>query len=222
MNFVDMSNWANISDNNYCFIELAPNNSKSQFDQLLARFTDKHIKPVNPGYDLSLQPLSEMHYDERYGNFNGRTFSKDLIFALSAIGIFLLIIACVNYINLATAQAINRSREVGVRKVLGSNRLQLVLQFLGETGATTAVALLGALLIVIFAISAVNNLLDIQLSASVLYSGKYLGFLFLTLVLVTALAGFYPALVLSAFKSVHVLKGWGGLLPPGKPAFPAV
>lgn len=55
MNYVDMSNWGNISDNNYCFIELAPNNSKSQFDQLLAHFTDKHIKPVNPDYDLSLQ-----------------------------------------------------------------------------------------------------------------------------------------------------------------------
>jgi putative ABC transport system permease protein len=210
MNYVDMSNWGNISDNNYCFIELDPNSSKSRFDQLLARFTDKHIKPVNPGYDLSLQPLSEMHYDDRYGNFNGRTFSKDLIFALSAIGMFLLVIACVNYINLATAQAINRSREVGVRKVLGSNRLQLVLQFLGETGSTTAAALLGALVIVVIAIPAVNNLLDSQLSASVLYSAKYLGFLFLTLVLVTALAGFYPALVLSAFKSVHVLKGWVG------------
>jgi putative ABC transport system permease protein len=210
MNYVDMSNWGNISDNNYCFIELAPNSSKSQFDRLLAHFTDKHIKPVNPGYDLALQPLSEIHYDERYGNFNGRTFSKDLIFALSAIGIFLLVIACVNYINLATAQAINRSREVGVRKVLGGNRLQLVLQFLGETGATTAAALLGALVIVVVTIPAVNNLLDIQLSASVLYSAKYLGFLFLTLVMVTALAGFYPALVLSAFKSVHVLKGWAG------------
>jgi hypothetical protein len=86
MNYVDMSNWGNITDENYCFIELAPNSSKSQFDQLLARFTDKHIKPVNPGYDLSLQPLSEIHYDERYGNFNGRTFSKDLIFALGATG----------------------------------------------------------------------------------------------------------------------------------------
>jgi ABC-type antimicrobial peptide transport system permease subunit len=210
MTYVDMKNWANISDENYCFIELAPNSSKSQFDALLNRFTDKHIKPVNPGYDLALQPLNEVHYDERYGNFNGRTFSKDLIFALSAIGIFLLVIACVNYINLATAQAINRSREVGVRKVLGSNRLQLVLQFLGETGATTAVALLGALLIVVLAIPAVNNLLDIHLSASVLYSPKYLSFLFLSLVLVTALAGFYPALVLSAFKSIHVLKGWVG------------
>jgi ABC-type antimicrobial peptide transport system permease subunit len=85
-----------------------------------------------------------------------------------------------------------------------------VLQFLGETGATTAAALLGALVIVVIAIPAVNNLLDIQLSASVLYSAKYLGFLFFTLVLVTALAGFYPALVLSAFKSIHVLKGWVG------------
>jgi putative ABC transport system permease protein len=210
MTYVDMKNWANISDENYCFVQLTPNSPISRFDDLLNRFTDRHIKPVNPGYDLALQPLSEVHYDERYGNFNGRTFSKDLIFALSAIGIFLLVIACVNYINLATAQAINRSREVGVRKVLGSNRLQLVFQFLGETAATTSVALLGALVIVIIAIPAVNNLLDIQLSASILFSAKYLGFLFLTLVLVTALAGFYPALVLSAFKVVHVLKGWAG------------
>jgi ABC-type antimicrobial peptide transport system permease subunit len=210
MTYVDMKNWANISDENYCFVELTPTSPISRFDDLLNRFTDRHIKPVNPGYDLALQPLSEVHYDERYGNFNGRTFSKDLIFALSAIGIFLLVIACVNYINLATAQAINRSREVGVRKVLGSNRLQLVFQFLGETAATTAVALLGALVIVIIVIPAVNNLLDIQLSASILFSAKYLGFLFLTLVLVTALAGFYPALVLSAFKVVHVLKGWAG------------
>jgi ABC-type antimicrobial peptide transport system permease subunit len=208
--YMNMGNWANISDHNYCFIELANNSSKSEFDRLLTRFTDEHIKPVNPGYDLSLQPLSEIHFDERFGNFNGRTFSHDLIFALSAIGLFLLIIACVNFINLTTAQAINRAREVGVRKVLGTRRAQLVMQFLGETGATTILALLGALSIVVIFIPFVNALLDIHLSTSVLYSAKSILFLFLTLVLVTFLSGLYPALVLSGFKPVNVLKGLAG------------
>jgi ABC-type antimicrobial peptide transport system permease subunit len=143
--FADMNNWGNISDRNYCFVQLADNNSPAQFDKLLTGFTDKHIKPVNPGYDLALQPLSTIHYDERYGNFNGRTFSTDLILALSLIGLFLLIIACVNFINLTTAQAVNRAREVGVRKVLGGNRAQLVLQFLRETGITSFLALIGSI-----------------------------------------------------------------------------
>ena len=129
-NFMDFGNWGNINDANYCFIELAANAQQSQFQQLLDKFTTKYIKPVNSDYTLFLQPLSDIHYDGRLGNFNGRTFSRDLIFALRLIGLFLLIIACVNFINLTTAQAVNRAREVGVRKVLGSRRSQLILQFL--------------------------------------------------------------------------------------------
>ena len=202
----DGDNWSNISDGNYCFIQLNNGTSVTQVNKLLAAFVDKHIKPVNPGYDLALQPLKEIHYDERYGNFNGRTFSKDLILALSLIGLFLLIIACVNFINLTTAQAFNRSREVGVRKVLGSNRAQLVFQFLGETGITTFVALAGALLIVFICLPFVNNLLDVHLTITHLYSVNFILFLIGALLLVTFLSGFYPALVLSAFKPVNVLK----------------
>jgi hypothetical protein len=83
-----MNNWGNISDQNYCFVQLPANYSQEQVNKLLIRFVDKHIKPVNPNYDLILQPLNEIHYDERLGNFNGRTFSKDLILALSIIGLF--------------------------------------------------------------------------------------------------------------------------------------
>ena len=204
--FTDISNWEGINDRNYCFIQLAGNNSPAQFDKLLTIFTDKHIKPVNPNYNLVLQPLATIHYDERFGNFNGRTFSKDLIFALSLIGLFLLIIACVNFINLTTAQAFNRAREVGVRKVLGGNRAQLVLQFLGETGITSLLALIGSLVIVFICIPAVNNLLEIHLSTTALYTGKMIAFLAGALILVTILSGFYPALVLSGFKTANVLK----------------
>src|SRR5689334_1220437 len=200
------SDWGSISDQNYCFVQLPANYTQGQFDKLLVGFVDKHIKPVNPNYDLLLQPLNEIHYDERFGNFNGRTFSKDLILALSLIGLFLLIIACVNFINLTTAQAINRAREVGVRKVMGGNRSQLVLQFLGETGITSLLALGGAVLITFICLPALNNLLEIHLTTSDLYSQNLILIVFGALVLVTFLSGFYPALVLSGFNPVNVLK----------------
>ena len=123
------------------------------------------------------QPLNEIHFDERYGNFSGRTFSKDLILALSLIGLFLLIIACVNFINLTTAQAINRAREVGVRKVLGSNRAQLIFQFLGETGIITLLALISSIAVVLLCLPFLNNLLEIHLSISILYSAKFILFM---------------------------------------------
>ena len=204
---LDINDWGSISDRNYCFVQLGNSASMGTFNKLLIQFVDKHIKPVNPNYDLSLQPLSEIHFDARYGTFTGVTFSKDLILALSLIGLFLLIIACVNFINLTTAQAVNRAREVGVRKVLGSRKAQLVWQFLGETGVTVLLSLLSALVVVFICIPFVNNLLGIHLSAGILMAPIFIIFLICVGMLVTFLSGFYPALVLSAFKSVNVLKG---------------
>ena len=204
--FVGMNDWASIDDNNYCFVQLRDNASSAHFDDLLAGFTKIHIKPFNPGYDLVLQPLKEIHYDSRLGNFAGHTFGKDLTFALSLIGLFLLIIACVNFINLTTAQAVKRAREVGVRKTLGSNRGQLVMQFLGETSITTFLALIASLLFVIAFLPLVNGLLDIHTSVTQLYSIKTILLILATLLLVSFLSGFYPALVLSGFKPINVLK----------------
>ena len=205
----NINNWNGINDSNYCFVELADGDTKSRFDQALARFTTLHIKPVNHDYYLAAQPLTELHYDERYGNYTGRTFSKDLILALNLIGLFLLIVACVNFINLTVAQAINRGREVGVRKVLGGSRLQLMVQFLGETGITSLFAFLFSLLIVVFCLPALSNLMNIHLSAATLYSGKLIVFMLGTLIIVSLISGIYPALVLSGFNPVAVLKGGG-------------
>ncbi len=201
-----LTDWESISDYNYCFVQLNNNASTNEFNNLLARFVDKHIKPVNPNYDLLLQRLDEMHYDGRFGNFNRATFGKDLILALSLIGLFLLVIACVNFINLTTAQAVNRAREVGVRKVLGGSRLQLVIQFLGETGITVFLALVSSLLLVSLCIPFINQLLGIHLSEHILFGKSFVGFMILVVVLVTFLSGFYPAMVLSGFNSADVLK----------------
>jgi len=209
-NYMDVKSWGNINDGNYCFVELKEGHTQSELSRLLAGFTGKHIKPVNDSYDLIPQLLSEVHYDERLGNFTGRTFSKDLILALQLIGLFLLIVACVNFINLTIAQAVNRAREVGVRKVLGGSRWQLITQFLGETSITSLLAMLISLLIVVSVIPACNSLLDIHLSATVLYSPLMIVVLLGTWVLVSLLSGFYPALVLSGFKPVSVLKSASG------------
>ena len=205
--FMRFESWGNINDDNYCFVQLPANYPPGRFQPLLDRFKDKYITPVDNHYDLFLQPLNEIHYDSRLGNFTGRTFSKDLIFALSLIGLFLLIVACVNFVNLTTAQAMTRAREVGVRKVLGSRRSQLIVQFLGETAITTLFALLAAVVVVFACIPAVNDLLDIHLSFSVLYTSKWLGWALCILVAVTLLSGFYPAMVMSGFTPVTVLKG---------------
>jgi putative ABC transport system permease protein len=202
-----MTDWSSISDYNYCMVQLNENSPPAEFDKLLDRFVDKHIKPVNPNYDLSLQRFDAIHFDGRYGNFNGVTFSKDLILALSLIGWFLLIIACVNFINLTTAQAVNRAREVGVRKVLGSSRTQLILQFLGETGITVLTAWICSFLVVITSIPFINLLLGIQLSENILFGPAFMGFMILIVLLVIFLSGFYPAMILSDFQSADVLKG---------------
>ncbi len=200
------NDWDSIDDANYCFVQVDNHASFIHLNQQLAAFVEKHIKPVNPGYDLAFQPLNEIHFDDRYGNFSGRTFSKDLILGLLLIGIFLLIIACVNFINITTAQAITRAREVGVRKVLGSKRSQLLFQFFGETGITTLLAFIGSLLLIMVCMPYVNHLLDIKLSLTVLFSTRFVLLVLSALLLVTILSGCYPALILSGFKPVAVLK----------------
>jgi len=201
-----MNDWGFIEEDNYCFVQLNESESPAQFKRQLKQYSDQYIKPFDPGYFLSIQPLNEMHFDARYGTFDGRVFSENLIMVLSTIGIFLLVVACVNFINLSTAQAVNRAREVGVRKVLGSNRSQLILQFLGEAAFVSCFALFIALAAALLAMPAINNLLDIQLTASALYNGNMILFLVCALATVILLAGFYPAFLLSGFNPAQVLK----------------
>jgi putative ABC transport system permease protein len=202
----NMEDWVSTFSFAYCFVELPDNYSPAQFNSSLTGFVKKH-KPAEYAKDaMTIQPLSDIHFNDDFGNFNGRTFSKQLITALSLIGMFLLIIACVNFINLATAQAVNRSKEVGIRKVLGSSRRQLVAQFIGETGLITFFAMILALCMVVTTLPLLNNLLRLQLSFHPFSDPPVLVFLGITFVLVTVLSGFYPALVLSGFNPINALK----------------
>ena len=147
-----------------------------------------------------------MHYDAAAGNYSNKTISHDLINVLWLIAAFILLIACVNFINLSTAQAVNRAKEVGVRKVLGSNRFQLQLQFIAETFLIVAIAVVLAAVITILALPYVNNLLELSLSFDLQNNPAIIVFLLSVTVVVTVLAGFYPSIVLSNFNPAHALK----------------
>lgn len=203
---VHKTDWVSISGQYYCFILLPPNISKQAFDRNLAAFVKKHKPAEYVSQSLVLQPLTNMHYDTTVGAFNPVVYSRQLINIISLIGLFLLIIACVNFINLATAQAVNRSKEVGIRKVLGSNRKQLIIQFIAETLIIAICAFVLAISIVFVTLPFLNDLLNIQISKSLLYTPVVILFIAGLLIGVTLLAGFYPAIVLSGFNPITALK----------------
>jgi len=202
----NLDNWVSAFSQAYTFVVLPRELPINKFNAELIAFAKKH-KPPEYASDVFIgQPLSEIHYDERFGNFNGHTFSHSLIKALSLIGMFLIVIACVNFVNLATAQAVNRSKEVGVRKVLGSGRKQLILQFLGETGLIVSIALILAISIASLALPFLNKLLDLQMATSFIANPKMILFIVTTGIIVTFLSGFYPAIILSGFNPITALK----------------
>ncbi len=151
-------------------------------------------------YDIYFES-NHLTFDEGY-----RHGSKDNLWLLGAIGLFILLIACMNYINAATAKSINRTKEIGVRKVFGAFKMQLISQFLGEAFLITFMAVVFSVLLTDLTIPTFENLLQTELRYSLVSNPAYqLGLLGL-LITVTFLSGIYPALILSNFKPSHSLK----------------
>jgi len=147
----------------------------------------------------------------------GITGDGKTIYLLLVIAFFVVVIAWVNYINLATARSINRAREVGIRKAIGSERRQLILQFLSESAVLNGMSLILGLILVIIFIPGFNSITGQQLSFSLLLKGEFWLAVFGLLVVGIFLSGLYPAFVLSGFKPVDVLKG--KMTATGKGAF---
>jgi hypothetical protein len=196
--------WVGVSGTHNCYVLLPPGVPTTELDASLASLVKAH-KPAEYRNDrLMAQRLADVHFDSRYGTFSGRTFSRELITAITLVAMFLLITACVNFVNLATAQAVIRSREVGIRKVLGGGRIQLMMQFLAETAVITLLAVLAAVAIAEIALPFLNQLLDLSLRLRLVGDPGVLGFLVAMAVGVTVLSGSYPAFVLSGFAPITV------------------
>ena len=206
LNVANSTDWISVSSAMGCYILLPENVSPQKFSSLLPAFIKKY-KPAEYVKDgVLLQSLSKVHYDGDAGNFLSRTISKELIRALIFIALFILVIACVNFINLSTAQAVNRAREVGIRKVLGSHKSQLRFQFLSETTVIVFSAVIISLLLAVLCLPLVKRILEIPLSNNIFSDPAIIWFLLLMIPVVIFLSGFYPAVVLSRFNPITALK----------------
>ena len=205
----DPNNFDNFSTSSQCFFLLRKGQSISSMEALLPKFVAIHFTPLYAHSDSKdscyFQPLKEMHFDKTLDRYGRPGWSYNELWAMGLIGVFLLVVACINFINLATAQSLTRAKEVGVRKVLGSNRHQLLAVFLRETALLVLIAMGLGYLLAMLALPSLSLLLEkpVKLEGS----WPTVTFLLITGVLVTFLSGFYPGVVLSRFNPVSAFKG---------------
>ncbi|HEX5153739.1 MAG TPA: ABC transporter permease [Parafilimonas sp.] len=199
------TNYDNTNGSFGCYILLAPDVSAVNLDKQLRAYSAT-VKSKDNKDLQTIQSLRNIHYDATTGDFSNKTISHNMINILWLIAAFILLIACVNFINLSTAQAVNRAKEVGVRKVLGSNRWQLQLQFIAETFLLVLASIIFALVIAWSTLPGIGLILELSLHISLASAFSIAIFLLIIMIVVTMLAGFYPSIVLSGFNPINALK----------------
>ncbi len=194
--------WGGVYSEAHCFVLLNKGVNPAEVEKAFRPLAEKYHGEDADGYWYHLQPIADMHFNPDYNGY----VEKRNLWALALVGLFLIITACVNFINLATAQALNRSKEVGVRKVLGSRPVQLFWQFIAETAVITAFSIIVAYLFAQLALPFLNELFNTNLTINLLQDAQLLGFLAALMVLVVFLAGSYPGMVIAGFRPALALK----------------
>ena len=204
----DMKDWYAVSSSSEVYILLKKGVDVADLEGPKNAFLKKYYtdKESNGKENHFFQPLAELHQDANYGNFSGKIIEKSQLAGLVAIGAFLMLTACINFINLATAQSISRSKEIGVRKVMGGRRKQLMVQFLTETLAITIFALLIACVLTEAALPGMNSLFREKISFSMLAHPVIFVFMIGLVLFISLIAGFYPAMVMSGFNPILAIK----------------
>ena len=192
----------------WTYVLLEENTQKTQFEEQLPDFVTKYFPEfIRDDVTLELQPLEDIHlYSKLDYEIEANSDAKS-IYIFGAIAIFVLIIAAINFVNLSTARATKRTKEVGVRKSLGSNKDQLIYQFIFESVLLTLFAVVFAFAIVILLMPGFNALVDKSIGVERLFDPLFLVEALAFTLILGILSGFYPAFVLSSFNIVTVLKG---------------
>lgn len=205
--------WGSTNSASQVYVKIAENTSrenlKKQLGALSVTHEDKETVAFGQKQMYRPQPLADIHFNEKYGvyDYSQDQASKTVLMGLGFIALFLLLLGSINFINLNTAQAMQRAKEIGIRKTLGGSRKQLVIQFLGETFLLTIIAGLISILLSAWLFNIFSDFIPSGLDFSLLFQPIILAFIAILIVLVTIFSGFYPGLVLSNFKPVSVLKG---------------
>lgn len=205
--FYSPDDFSNVMSEAQTFVQVPENFNVSLWEDQLAGFTDKYLtENGQKKIELELQPFSDLHFDERYDAFVGKPVAKQSLWARATVAILILIIACVNFINLATAQSVNRAKEVGVRKVMGSSRSSLMAQFLSETFVIVTISVLFSLVLAELMIMNFGAIIEFPEGLGVLNSPALIPFVGALLIILTALGGFYPAVIMTRFKPINAMK----------------
>jgi len=185
-----------------CFVLLDNNFTKADWDKHSLNFVKKHKPEGVKDTRFVMTSVKENHFHQDLGQV-----SKNLILSLLLIGVFLIVTACINFINLATAQAIKRSKEVGVRKVLGSTKSQLFWQFIFETAIITLFSLVVSIVLFYISLPIIQSNLSGVFKFTFYFTPALLLYLAGIIALVILFSGAYPGIILGGFKPVMALKG---------------
>lgn len=205
-----VDDWGSINSASQMLVKLAPQTAQAPLLKQFALVREKYRKKNEQGEaDMvthNLQPLGDIHFNKIYDAMGRRQAHKPTLYGLLAVAAFLLLLGCINFINLTTAQASQRAREIGIRKTMGSSKRQLVFQFLSETFLLTLLATLLSILITPWLLKIFSDFIPPGVSFSSVNQPHVWIFLLALVVSVTLLAGIYPAWVLTRFNPVLVLK----------------
>lgn len=215
----DMTNWVG---NNmvFTYLKLSDASDPEEITKLIhstfLKYGSEMMKEIGLTKVMTLQTVANTHTETDFMINMPDTVNLTFMYVLISIGLLILVLACVNYVNLSTARAGRRAMEIGIRKVLGVTPGNIILQFLSESTLTAFFALVLGLLIVQVVLPSFNTLVNSHLVFNFQTIGSISGYLFLFLVITGILSGFYPALYLASFRPQAVLKGKGINKPGGK------
>ena len=199
--------WGNYGNRTY--VLLKPGTNPVFFQKQIPAFLEKmngtEMKQLNMYPTLMLEKFPEAYLHSERNDSNSGSIKNVYIFSIVAV--FILLIACFNFVNLTTARSAERAKEVGIRKVVGAGRQQLTWQFIGESVLICIIAFLLTLGIAAILLPSFNILAGKTLANGIFENMRFIGLLFLASIGIGLLAGLYPALVLSSFKPIMVLKG---------------
>lgn len=195
----------------YTYIQLPENYDLAKLYASLSKIIKEKVNPIFEQYHISMkyeiQPITRIHLHSKIQDEAEEGGDISFIYIFGSVAVFMLLIASINYMNLSTARSANRSKEVGIRKVMGSDRSQLVLQFLTETVVIALVSLLLSVALIWLLLPAFNSLANKELEFSYILSPQILFSLIGILLFTGVVGGSYPAFYLSGFNPVQVLKG---------------
>jgi putative ABC transport system permease protein len=212
---LDLNSW-NFTGNGYCYVRLDAKSSIASVEKALHSIVQKNRNSdANKNEKYYLQSLAQIHFQPDFDTTNpSYTVSEKYLTMLLLLGGFIILIACVNYINLSTSLAFSKSKEVGIRKTIGASKLQLFFHYMSETLFLTLVAAAIGLMLAVFFLPVLNRLLDKSISIEQLAHFKFIAGAILGLLMVSFISGVYPALILAGFKPIESLKNQ--LAMPGK------